>query len=171
MKNFLLGVLFTLVAGFLVVFGYLRLGFAEVRSDVPATRFESFVFAPAVRASVRRHAPEIPNPVQPTEENLVAGGKMYMGQCSGCHGDMEPGKGGSADSLVPPPPQFSTVGTDYTEAQLFWVAKHGIRHSGMFANGVWDKDDKLWQVALFLKHIRSLPPNVKTQVAPPPQPK
>lgn len=172
MKNFFLGVLTTLVLLSLGVFAYLRLGFAEVRADVPATRLESALFAPAVRASVRRHAPEIPNPAKPTDETLIAGGKIYNGECSGCHGDLEPGKGGSASSLIPSPPQFSTVGTDYTEAQLFWIAKHGIRHSGMFANGQWDSDEKLWKVSTFLTHIRSLPPNVKAALAPPPpQPK
>jgi hypothetical protein len=27
-----------------------------------------------------------------------------------------------------------TAGTEYTEARVFWVAKHGVRRSGMFAN-------------------------------------
>lgn len=168
MKNFLLGILFTLIVGPLAAFAYLRLGFVEVRADIPATRLESAFLAPAVRASVRRHAPEIPNPIAPTDASLVTGGKIYLGECSGCHGDLEPGKGGSASSLVPSPPQFSTVGTSYTEAQLFWIAKHGIRHSGMFANGQWDSDEKLWQVSSFIKRIQSLPPNVKSLLAPPP---
>ena len=167
MKNFLLGVLFTLFFGLLAAFAYIRLGFIEVRADIPATRFETALLGPANRASVRRHAPEIPNPVQPTDETLLAGGKIYLNQCSGCHGELEPGKGGSASSLVPSPPQFSSVGTDYTEAQLFWIAKHGIRHSGMFANEVWDKDEKLWQVSAFLKRIRSLPPPVRTTLLTP----
>jgi len=167
MKNFFLGVLFTLLFGALAVVVYLRLGFAEVRADVPATRLETALLGAAVHASVRRHAPEMPNPVQPTQENLLAGGKIYLGECSGCHGELEPGKGGSGSSLVPSPPQFSSVGTEYTEAQLFWIAKHGIRHSGMFANGVWDKDERLWQVSAFIKRIRSLPPAVRTTLLTP----
>ncbi|HLK04970.1 MAG TPA: cytochrome c [Candidatus Acidoferrum sp.] len=167
MKNFLLGVLFTLVFGALAVIAYLRLGFLEVRADLPATRIESALFATAVRASVRRHAPEIPNPFQPTDETLIAGGKIYTGECSGCHGDLDPGKGGSGSSLIPSPPQFSTTGTDYTEAQVFWAAKHGVRHSGMFANGQWDSDERLWQVSAFIKRIRSLPPNLRSQILPP----
>ena len=167
MKNFFLGALFATLFFALVGFAYLRLGYAEVRADIPASRFESVLLFPAVHASVRRHAPEIPNPFPPTDQNLIAGGKIYTGECSGCHGDLDPGKGGSASSLVPSPPQFSTVGTDYTEAQLFWVAKHGIRHSGMFANGAWDSDEKLWQVAAFIKRIRSLPPNIRSAVLAP----
>jgi len=167
MKNFLLGVLATLLVLSLAVFAYLRLGFAEVRADLPASRLESVLLGPAVRASVRRHAPEIPNPFPPTDQNLIAGGKIYLGECSGCHGDLEPGKGGSANALLPPPPQFSSVGTDYTEAQIFWVAKHGIRRSGMFANGRWDSDERLWQVSTFLKRVRFLPPNVRAAILAP----
>ena len=167
MKNFLLGVLATLLVLSLAAFAYFRLGFAEVRADVPPSRLESVLLGPAVRASVRRHAPEIPNPFPPTDQNLIAGGKIYLGECSGCHGDLEPGKGGSANALVPAPPQFSSVGSDFTEAQIFWVAKHGIRRSGMFVNGRWDSDERLWQVSAFIKRIRSLPPNVRTAVLAP----
>jgi len=167
MKTFLLGVLATLLLLCLAAFAYLRLGFAEVRADVPSSRLESALLAPAVRASVRRHAPAIPNPYLPTDPNLIAGGKIYLSECSGCHGDLEPGKGGSAAALIPAPPQFSSVGSDFTEAQIFWVAKHGIRRSGMFVNGQWDSDERLWQVSAFIKRIRSLPPNVRTAVLAP----
>ena len=167
MKNFLLGVLATLLVFSLAAFAYLRLGFAEVRADAPVPRLESWLMAPAVRASVRRRAPQIPNPFPPTDETLIAGGKIYVNQCSGCHGDLEPGKGGSAAALVPAPPQFYSVGSDFTEAQIFWVAKHGIRRSGMFVNGQWDSDERLWQVSAFIKRIRSLPPNVRTAVTAP----
>jgi mono/diheme cytochrome c family protein len=167
MKNFLLGVLATLLLLSLAAFAYFRLGFAEVRADVPPSRLELALLGPAVRASVRRDAPEIPNPYSPTDLNLIAGGKIYLSECSGCHGDLEPGKGGSANALVPAPPQFSSVGSDFTEAQIFWVAKHGIRRSGMFVNGQWDSDERLWQVSAFIKRIRSLPPKVRTAVLAP----
>ncbi len=170
MKNFFLGVLSTVLVLSLAVFAYLHLGFAEVRADVAPSRLESALLAPAVRASVRRHAPQIPNPFPPTDPNLIVGGKIYLSECSGCHGELEPGKGGSAAALIPAPPQFSSVGSDFTEAQIFWVAKHGIRRSGMFVNGhQWDSDERLWQVSAFIKRIRSLLSNVRTAVLAPTQ--
>ncbi len=163
MKQFFLGSLVTVVLlaiGFVL---YLRLGFAEMRGDIPPSRFESSLMHMAVHAAVRRHAPEVPNPVAPTDENLIAGGKIYLGECSGCHGT--PGKPQKwADPLNPAPPRLAEVGTEYSEAQIFWVAKHGVRRTGMFANGVWESDQKLWTVAAYIYRIRNLPPRVTDEI-------
>jgi hypothetical protein len=59
------------------------------------------------------------------------------------------------------------MGTEYTEAQVFWIAKHGVRRAGMFANGKWDSDQKLWTIAAFIKRMQSLPPAVKEALQPP----
>ena len=159
MRNFVLGILFTLSV---LVFGglaYLLLGYAEVRGDVPPGRLESWVMNRAVHASVRSEAPEGANPFPPTDENLIAGGKIYLGGCAGCHGT--PGKPDDyGDTLFPPVPQLPKVGTEYTEAQIFWVAKHGIRRTGMFANGKWSSDEKLWKAAAFINRINALPDRV-----------
>lgn len=166
MRNFLLGVMATLLVLVLGGFAYLRLGLAEVRGDVPASALENYLMRTAVHASVRRGAPELPNPVQPTDENLIAGGKQFLGECAGCHGT--PGKKAKYPSgLNPPVPQLPTVGTEYSEAQIFWVAKHGIRRSGMFSNGLWDSDEELWELAAFIKRIRDLPPHVTEELAKP----
>ena len=165
MKNFLLGV----VAGALLLVlcgvAYLRLGFARVRADLAPAVWETQLMKPAVHASVRRQAPEMPNPVAPTEENLIAGGKLFINGCSGCHG-----RAGSEEdisgSLFPPIPQFHKEGTSYTEAQIFWIAKHGIRRTGMFANGKWNSDQELWTMAAYVKRMRELPPAVQEALAP-----
>ena len=164
MRNFLLGILTALFVLVLGGFAYLKLGLVEVRGDRPPSRLEAYLMSSAVHASVRRHAPEVQNPIAPTDENLIAGGKQYRGECSGCHGT--PGKPNRfPGSLVPDAPQFPTVGTGYTEAQVFWVAKHGIRHSGMFVNGLWDSDDELWRVAAYIKRMNSLPQHVQDDLA------
>jgi mono/diheme cytochrome c family protein len=161
MKNFVLGILCTLLALAIGSLVYLWLGYAEVRGDLPPGRLETAVMQRAVHASVRREAPEVANPFPPTEENLIAGGRIYLDGCAGCHG--APGKAeDNGDTLFPPAPQLAKVGTEYTEAQIFWIAKHGIRHTGMFANGKWEGDDKLWKVAAFVKRIQSMPENVRT---------
>jgi mono/diheme cytochrome c family protein len=165
-RNFLAGILFTLLVLVLGGFAYLRLGYAEVRGDLPPSNWEKTLMFSSAHASVRRRAPEVPNPVPPTDENLIAGAKIYSDECAGCHG--APGKSDqTSDSLYPPIPQLPVVGTTYTEAQIFWVAKHGIRLSGMFANGKWDSDQKLWTVATYIKRIKSLPPRVQQELAKP----
>ena len=164
MKHFFLGMLTAVVVLVIGGFGYLRLGLAEVRGDVPPSRLEIYLMRAAVHSSVRRRAPELANPAQPTDENLIAGGKQYLNECAGCHGT--PGKINKfPNALNPPAPQLPVVGTEYSEAQVFWVAKHGIRRAGMFANGVWDSDQELWAVAAYIKRINNLPPRVKEELS------
>jgi mono/diheme cytochrome c family protein len=164
MKNFFLGVFATVAVLAIGIFAYLRLGWAEVRGDAAPSKVESYLMTAAVHAAVRRNAPDLPNPVSPTDENLIAGGKQYLGECAGCHGT--PGTPNKfPNSLNPGPPQFPTVGTEYTEAQVFWVAKHGIRRSGMFSNGLWDSDQELWRLAAFIKRIKDLPQSVQEGIA------
>lgn len=165
MRNFLLGVV---VGAFLLVFfgvAYLRLGFAEMRADLAPAAWEARLMKPAVHAAVRRRAPEMPNPVAPTEENLIVGGKLFINGCSGCHGRAGSEEDISA-SLFPPIPQFHKEGTSLTEAQIFWIAKHGIRRTGMFANGKWNSDQELWKMAAYIKRMRELPPAVEAVLAP-----
>ena len=66
MKYFLLGVVTTLVLLAVGAVLYLKLGLAEVRADVPPSRWEQSMMSSAVHASVRRRVPEIANPVAPT---------------------------------------------------------------------------------------------------------
>lgn len=161
MKLFIVGFLSGMAALLLSVTGYLRLGLAEMRGDIGPPAWESALMYSAVHASVRRHAPEQPNPIPPTEENLIAGGKLYVGNCGGCHG--MPGKPSedAGDSLYPPIPQLPKAGTGYSEAQIFWIAKHGIRRTGMFANGKWIADKELWTLAAFIRRIKELPPSIR----------
>ncbi len=164
MKTFLLGVLVGIAVPVVGAFSYLRLGMAEVRADIPPGRWEEYLMNTGMHASVRRRAPDVPNPALPTDENLIAGGRLYLNACAGCHG--RPGKpfGGKGPILYPPIPELPVIGTELSEAQIFWVAKHGIRRSGMFANEAWASDEKLWNVASYVKHMNSLTPAVQAAI-------
>ena len=86
MKPLLLGFLATIALLLGAVVGYLQLGFAEARADVRAPAWQSGLMQFAVHASVRRRAPRIQSPVPHTDEELIAGGKLYLDGCAGCHG-------------------------------------------------------------------------------------
>lgn len=167
MKHFFLGVLCTLAALVIGATAFLLLGFAEIRGDLPPSRFETSLMSAAVHASVHRAAPELPNPIPPSDENLIAGGRLYFNNCSGCRGPASKPENEASDTLFPPIPQFTRSTTTYTEAQIFWIAKHGLRRTGMFANGKWYPDKDLWTVAAYIKRINSLPPAVQQALAKP----
>lgn len=160
MKNFLLGVFTALV----VVIGggylFLRSGFANMSADAPGSQIESYIRQTAIRASIERNATAERSPVPPTEVNLVTGGKMYMDQCASCHGMPGRKAGESATAR-----QFLAAGTAYTESQVFWVAKHGIRGTSMASNGDRNSDEELWAIAAYVKRMNKLPQHVKDELA------
>jgi mono/diheme cytochrome c family protein len=119
----------------------------------------------AVHASIRRTVPaELKSPLPADDKTLIAGGKLYLNDCVGCHG--APGKPASdfGATFYPPAPQLARDGTKYSEAEVYWVAKHGIRRTGMSAQGSSYSDQELWLLAGFISHITSLPPRVRAGV-------
>src|SRR4029077_3312606 len=129
----------------------------------PSAREAGFMTA-SLEASVRRRAPQTQKPLTHSEDTLIAGGKLYLNDCVGCHG--EPGKPPSdfGATFYPPAPQFPRAGTKYSEAEVFWVAKHGIRRTGMAAQGSSYSDLKLWSLAAFISHLPNLPPHVSEAI-------
>jgi mono/diheme cytochrome c family protein len=115
----------------------------------------------AVHTSVQRSvSPDLKSPLPADDETLIAGGKLYLNDCVGCHG--APGKPASdfGATFNPPAPQLARDGTQYSEGQIFWVAKHGIRRTGMSAQRYSYSDQQLWLLAGFISRIRNLPPQV-----------
>jgi mono/diheme cytochrome c family protein len=164
MKTFLLG----FVAAFVVLpigaLSYFRLGLAEVRSDAKPPAWESALMRSAVHASVRRSASGVQAPLPaPSEEALVEGGRLYFNGCMGCHG--EPGKPQQEDlSHYPPVPQLPQAGTQYSEPEIYWVVKHGIRNTAMSAYGPFYSEKEMWTLASFLHRINNLPPGVLERI-------
>ena len=166
MKKFAAGFFAGAMVLVIGTFGYLRLGLLDVRSDAPMPDMMARLLYAGIHASVRRTAPKAQNPLPRNDETLIAGGKLYLNDCVGCHG--EPGKPPSdfGATFYPPAPQFPRAGTKYSEAEVFWIAKHGIRRTGMGAQGPYYSDLQLWSLAAFLRRINSLPPGMLEKIRP-----
>ncbi len=157
MKKFLIGFVAPFVLLPLVVLVYFALGFAETRSDLSPPAWETALMKPTVRAAVKRNAANLSAPGVATEDSIIAGGKLYVMGCMGCHGD--PGKPYTEDHAnFPPVPQLPHVGTRYSEPEIYWIIKHGIRMTAMSAYGPFYKEDELWSLAAFIRRINTLTP-------------
>jgi mono/diheme cytochrome c family protein len=157
MRNFLVGFVTPFILLPLVVLAYFALGIANSTSDVKPPAWESAVMKPSVRAAVKRSAASLSVPSAATEDSIIAGGKLYVRGCMGCHG--EPGKPFAEDhSNYPPIPQLPHVGTQYSEPETYWIIKHGIRMTAMSAYGYAYTEDQLWSLAAFMHRIDKLTP-------------
>jgi mono/diheme cytochrome c family protein len=155
----LLGVVAACVVLPAAVFGYFRLGLAGTSSDANPPAWETVVMQSAVHASVHRSAKGIQAPPPGNvDDAMVEGGRLYLNGCAGCHGT--PGKPGQDVSSYPRVPQLPQIGTQYSEPELYWIVKHGIRNTAMSAYGPFYSDKELWALTSFLRRIDHLPPGV-----------
>lgn len=143
MRNFVLGVVVTVVvvavAGLLYSWG----GFMKVTADESMSHFEHRLASRAVDASVERQAPQTNSPLPASDANLIDGMKLYHSNCAGCHGEMNKQVAEFGRSYYPPAPQLIIRPIDDPESHIFYIVKHGIRWTGMPAWGKTVKDDDL----------------------------
>jgi len=93
----------------------------------------------------------------PTQENLIAGAKIYRQMCSRCHGASKESDNMFGQSFYPPAPLLPLAPISYTDSELFWIVKHGIRNTAMPAWGNFLSDQEIWQVITPLRKFDSIP--------------
>jgi len=137
-----------------------RLGLLPVQADVAPSRLETTLLGSALHASVARHAPTGGDPMLPTEENLRAGAMLYRQMCSHCHGLSKDAASTYGQSFYPPAPQLALYQTSYTDRELFWIVKHGIRNTAMPAWSRLLSDNEIWQAVTYVGTLNSLPNSI-----------
>jgi len=161
MRNFILGVVFTLLVAVLGGLAIANLGLFPTNADAVPPALERRIAMNAMDASMDRHAPRVSNPVTPTDENLIDGMKVYTMNCSVCHGTLDNKPSPLEKSFYPPVPQLIIDPLDDPEWHIYYAARTGVRYTGMPA---WNKalsDQDIWKVVAFLSRIQKLPPKVQ----------
>jgi mono/diheme cytochrome c family protein len=164
MKNFVAGIVATLIVFTVGSWLYLRLGYADLRANVPPSWLESELATSAVNASAARHAPSQQNPIAPTEANVLDGARLYRDKCADCHGRPDNPLSDYGTSFNPPAPQFMQAHSRAPENQDFYIIKNGVRQAAMPAWGKIMADSEIWQVVTFLHHLDNLPPSVQQEL-------
>ena len=106
-----------------------------------------------VRRSSEQGIPPAPTNVQASIEE---GDNLFGTECAACHGldghsPTEAGRGmypRSADLTSPEVQQYS-------DRELFWIVKNGIRLSGMPAFGPVESDEHVWNLVQYVRTLRA----------------
>jgi cytochrome c553 len=106
--------------------------------------------------SVRARAPDIQPPPLDNPDLIRLGAGHFHGFCAYCHG--APGIAINPVSLnqLPPPPDLKERVGQWTDQELFWIVKHGIKYAGMPAWPAQQRDDEVWTLVAFLRHLPGL---------------
>lgn len=152
MKSFALGVLVTVVVIVLVVHALFASGSVPVETSAQPLPFEKRLTTMALETRAKKNMPH-QIPMQASQDNLAAGGKVYSQHCALCHGMPGEQRPAVSKGMFPPPPELYKDEQGVTgdpAAETYWKVRNGIRLSGMPAfNGILPEAE-LWQVSLFL---------------------
>lgn len=81
----------------------------------------------------------------------------YSVACTTCHG--APGVGPSPWMVTnPPSPLLVETAGRWTDGELYWIIKHGIKMTGMPALGPTHADHDLWAIAAFVRQLPTMTP-------------
>ena len=161
MRNFILGIIFTLVLLALCALGGALLGFLPTSANATPPPWETKIASAALDASMERHASRVNNPVPATDANLIDGMKVYTMNCALCHGALDNKPSPLQHSMYPPPPQLILEPLDDPEWHIFFAIRSGVRYTGMPA---WERvlsEQDLWKVTGFLARVEKLPAGAK----------
>lgn len=164
LKGAILGVALTLAVALIGTYALVKSGLIPANADVKPGQLETWMARTSLEATLDRNAPKGPNPVALTDQNLLNGVRLFARNCAVCHGSAKGTASASpiAKGLYQKPPQLATDGVeDDPEGVSFWKIKHGIRLTGMPSFRHALSDTQIWTLALFLKHMDKLPPDVE----------
>ena len=149
------GFVLVLVVGALVL---ISTGAYNIAATTPHTRLARWLMSTTQKRSVAARADEIPSP-PPVDSAMVREGfEEYHEMCVACHGAPGIERGTLGKGINPKPPNLAKESSEWSDRELFWITKHGIKMAGMPAFGVTHSDEELWGIVAFLRRLESMSP-------------
>lgn len=112
----------------------------------------------SMESAVRRQAREVSKPAGLDLQDRALAEKAfghYSVACTTCHG--APGRGADPWMVTSPQaPLLVQTASKWSDEELYWIIKNGIKMTGMPALGPTHKDEHLWAIAAFVRQLPSM---------------
>ncbi len=97
---------------------------------------------------------EIPPPPENKNASIAQGDMLYGIDCSMCHGRDGRAKTDVGRWMYPRAADLTSSEVQrYSDRELFWTIRNGIRLSGMPAFGKVESDEHIWDLVYFLRTL------------------
>jgi len=128
-------------------------GSYNVAATNPPGRFEKKFAAFVLNRAIQKRAPVRTNPSSKPED-IRAGLAHYKENCVDCHGAPGVEESEFGEGLNPPAPDLTLPAVQrMRDGELFWVVSNGIRMTGMPAFSPTHKEDEIWKLVAFVRHL------------------
>ena len=122
-----------------------------------ATRAKHFLIARASRSGIPAEPPT-------SEQSIAEGDKLYGAECAMCHGLDAATLTDTGRWMYPRAANLhSPEVQSYSNRELFWIIKNGIRLSGMPAFGKVESDEHIWNLVQYLRTLSPLGNNANAR--------
>ncbi|MBN8901390.1 MAG: cytochrome c [Rhodospirillales bacterium] len=153
MRTVLLTLLASTVLAFTGAAAFLYSGIYNVAATDPHWPATHWLMETARMRSIQAHAADIAVPANLSDEaRIINGTEHFAAHCASCHSAPGVPRGESAEGMYPKPPALSDATKRYSDAQLFWILKNGIKMSGM-PSWADHGNEELWDVVAFLRKL------------------
>lgn len=119
--------------------------------------------------SVRSRAGDVDQAPEFTPAMIAAGAGGYKAMCQQCHAGPGVERAVWADAMRPRPPHLTEAAAEWSAGEVFWIAKHGVRMTGMPAFGPSHDDATLWEITAFVKALPGMSPERYQSLGPQPR--
>ncbi|AMJ62990.1 hypothetical protein AXW83_24215 [Bosea sp. PAMC 26642] len=132
------------------------LGVYNVAASTGHFRFVDAILRFGMENSVRARAPDTTLPAGEDADMIRLGAGHFHAGCAYCHGTPGTPITPVSAAMLPPPPDLADKVGLWTDGELFWIIRHGLKYAGMPGWPALDREDEVWALVAFLRKLPSL---------------
>jgi mono/diheme cytochrome c family protein len=153
MKRWILAAVLVVLSGLVVIFAFMQFDLSALQRPGKA---ETFLATQAKRILIYKNSRSgIPSPPNNLPASIEQGETLYGTDCAMCHGSDGHTLTDNGRWMYPRASDLTSASVQqYSDPELFWIIKNGIRFSGMPGFGKVESDEHIWDL---VRYIRTLP--------------
>jgi mono/diheme cytochrome c family protein len=136
--------------------GFIHSGIYPIAASTPHMAPFRWVVTTLQRRSVEVGARNVVAPPLDDPALVEAGFHLYQEQCLVCHGAPGVERGVIGRGMNPNPPRLAYTAPDWSDGEIYWIIRNGIKMGGMPAFWTANTPQENWALAAFTRRLPEL---------------